>query len=249
MTVLFAALLGIVQGLTEFLPVSSSGHLLVARHIFNLPENMLMFDIILHLATLSAVVIVFRKKIFALIRNPFCKTNFNLLIATVITCAIVILFKDQIDRTFTYSVLPVTFMITAIVLFATTLVKPQNNNEIEYRTGIIIGIAQGIAVIPGISRSGSTISAALLTGAKREAAAEFSFLMSIPIIIASFLYEFLSSPADALVLEPIPLIFGFAVALIFGIIAIKLMLRLVKNIKLYWFSVYLVALSIVLTII
>ena len=246
MTVFTAILLGFIQGLTEFLPVSSSGHLMLAQHFFNMPDNMLMFDIILHIATLCAVVIVFRKKIIFLIRNPLCKTNYCLLIATAITCTIVILFKDQIDQTLTYKILPFTFMITAILLFATSLINPKNSGEVGYKTSIIAGIAQGIAVIPGISRSGSTIAASLFTGARREAAAEFAFLMSIPIIIASFLFELISSPASAISLDPVPLLFGFATALASGIFAIKFMLKIVKEIKLYWFSLYLVALSITL---
>ena len=241
-----AILLGLIQGLTEFLPISSSGHLLLAQRIFSMPTDMLMFDIILHLATLCAVVIVFRKKIWQLICHPFCKTNYCLLIATVITCTIVLLFKDQIDKTLTYKILPFTFMITAIVLFTTSLISPKNATEIGYKTGIIAGLTQGIAVIPGISRSGSTIAAALLTGTRRQDAAEFAFLMSIPIIIASFLFELISSPTSALSISPIPLSFGFITALISGILAIKFMLKIVKSIKLYWFSLYLVILSIIL---
>ena len=251
MTIFLAVLLGIIQGLTEFLPVSSSGHLLLVHHIFSLPNHTLLFDIILHIATLCAVLIIFRKKIWELVKNPLCKTNYCLLIATAITCTMVILFKDQIDKTLTYRVLPFTFLITAIILFTTTLITEKNqsgNNsgEVGYKTGIIAGIAQGIAVIPGISRSGSTIAASLFTGVKRQQAAEFAFLMSIPIILASFLFELISSPDDVLSVEPIPLLFGFAAALLSGIIAIKFMLKVVQNIKLYWFSAYLVVLSVIL---
>ena len=245
MTIWIAIILGLVQGITEFLPVSSSGHLLVMQRVFGLDDVPLLFDIMLHIATLCAVVIVFRKKIWQLIRNPFQKTNYCLIIATAITCAMVLIFKDWIDATMTYKVLPVTFLITAIVLFAVTFL-PKREGNVEYKTGFVAGIAQGIAVIPGISRSGSTIAASLATGVKREQAAEFAFLMSIPIIIASFLYEIVSSPESINSIPVLPLLFGFVAALISGIFAIKFMLKIVKNIKLYWFSIYLVVLSIVL---
>lgn len=248
-----AVFLGLLQGLTEFLPVSSSGHLMMAQRFFNMPENMLMFNIVLHLATLAAVVLVFRKKIWSLIRKPFCRTNLCLALATIITCVLVVLFKDVIDATMTYKVLPVTFMVTAIVLFLTTLAKvpPARKNSLahetqsKWKTAVAAGFAQGIAVIPGISRSGSTIAACLFTGEAREDAAEFSFLMSIPIIVASFLYELIGNTAPIAV-EILPLSLAFVAAFISGIIAIKIMLAVIRKVKLYWFSVYLVALSIIL---
>jgi undecaprenyl-diphosphatase len=254
MTIWLALLLGLTQGLTEFLPVSSSGHLLLFQRILRLPADMLLFDIILHIATLCAVIIVFRKKIWHLIKNPFCKTNIALLIATVITCTMVVLFKDTIDRAFTYRILPFTFMITAVVLFLTSFLsdkgtrhraedKAESNNT--YKTAVAAGFAQGLAVIPGISRSGSTIAAALFTGTRREDAAEFSFLLSITIIVASFLYEIISKPV-VLAVAPVPLVFAFLAAMVSGIFAIKFMLRIVKNIKLYWFSAYLCVLAVVL---
>lgn len=239
-------MLGLVQGLTEFLPVSSSGHLLMMQKLFGLKDVPLLFDIILHMATLFAVLIVFRKKILELIKKPFCKTNYCLLIATVISCAMVVIFNQLFDLTREYKILPITFLVTAIVLFAVTML-PKKEGEIEYKTGIAAGIAQGIAaVIPGVSRSGSTITASLATGVGREKAAEFAFLMSIPIIVASFVYELISSPEAISAVPLLPLCFGLAAALAAGIFAIKFMLKLVKNIKLYWFSIYLVIISVIL---
>lgn len=241
-----AFVLGLVQGVAEFLPISSSGHLLLFRRFFGVEADMLLFDIILHIATLCAVVLVFRKKIWQLVCKPFCKTNYCLIIATAITCVMVLIFKDWIDAAMTYRILPITFLITAIMLFAVTMI-PKKEGDVEYKTGIVAGLAQGIAVIPGISRSGSTIAASLYTGVKREEAAEFAFLMSIPIIIASFLFEIVSSGSHSLVaVPPLALIVGFITAFVSGIFAIKVMLKIVKNVKLYWFSVYLTILSIVL---
>ena len=246
MSILLALFLGIVQGITEFLPVSSSGHLILFQHLLDMPEDMLLFNIILHIATLLAVVIVFRKKIWMLVRRPFNKMNLLLIISTVITCTFVILFKDLIERTFTYKILPITFLVTAIVLFATTFIKPRER-EVGYKSAILVGFTQFIAVIPGISRSGTTISTMLFTGVKREAAAEFSFLMSIPIIIASFAYELLKVGSNPTI-EIIPTAVAFIAALASGIFAIKFMLSLIKRVKLHWFSLYLVILSVICTL-
>jgi len=247
MEIWVAIVLGLVQGLTEFLPVSSSGHLLLFQKLFAIEDSPLLFDIILHIATLTAVIIVFHKKIWQLIRKPFQKTTYCLLIATAITCAMVLVvhFAGWTDAMRNYKILPITFLITAIILFAVTFL-PKKENSVGYKTGIIAGIAQGIAVIPGISRSGATIAASLATGVKREEAAEFAFLMSIPIIIASFVFEIISSPGDIAVMSFWPIAFGFVAALLSGILAIKIMLKIVQKIKLYWFSVYLVVLSIIL---
>jgi len=248
MAIWVAIVLGLVQGLTEFLPVSSSGHLLLFQRFFGLDDSPLLFDIILHIATLCAVIVVFRKKIWQLIRNPFQKTNYCLLIATAITCTMVLVvhLAGWTDAMRDYRILPITFLVTAIVLFAVTMLPRKKEGSPGYKTGIIAGIAQGIAIIPGISRSGSTIAASLATGVKREEAAEFAFLMSIPIIVASFVFEIISSPGDIALMSFWPIAFGFIAALVSGIFAIKIMLKIVQKIKLYWFSIYLVILSVVL---
>ena len=254
LTIWIAIFLGLTQGLTEFLPVSSSGHLMLAERFFGIMESSLMFSLILHLATLCAVVIVFRKKIWELIKHPLNKTNYNIIIATIISCSLVLIFKDYIDRAFTFYILPFTFLITAIILlivsfFRTTPNITKDGTTVTYKTSIFAGIIQGIAVIPGISRSGATISAALATGTSREEAAEFSFLMSIPIIVASFTYELISSPESLGSIPFFPMLVAFLTAFVAGIFAIKIMLAVVKKIQLYWFSIYLTALSILLLII
>ena len=247
MAIWVAIVLGLVQGLTEFIPVSSSGHLLMMQRFFGIDDAPLLFDIILHVATLCAVIIVLRKKIWQLIKKPLCKTNYCLVIATAITCSMVLIANHfgWTDAMRNYKILPFTFLVTAIMLFVITML-PKQNDDVKYKTGIVAGIAQGIAIIPGISRSGATISASLATGVKREEAAEFAFLMSIPIIIASLVFELISSPGAIATISFWPLLFGFVFALVSGIFAIKIMLRIVKNVKLYWFSLYLVILSIVL---
>ena len=251
MSILLAIFLGIVQGLTEFLPVSSSGHLILFQHLFDMPDDMLLFNIILHVATLLAVMIVFRKKIFQLVRRPFNKMNLMLLISTAVTVTFVLLFKDFIDSTLHHRILPLTFLVTAIILFLTTFINTRvsKKENVGFKSALLVGFTQFIAVIPGISRSGTTISTLLVTGVKRETAAEFSFLMSIPIIIASFVYELLNVRGSGATLDVVPTIFAFIAALLSGIIAIKFMLRVIQRVKLHWFSLYLVILAVVCLII
>ena len=244
MSIFCALFLGIVQGLTEFLPVSSSGHLILFQHLFGLGGDMLLFDIILHVATLLAVVIVFRKTILDLIKKPFCKFNWCLVISTVITCTLVLVFKDAIDKTFTYAILPFSFLATAIILFLTTFIHAPKN-PVGFKSAMIVGLSQGIAVVPGLSRSGTTISALLLSGTEKTAAATYSFLMSIPIIVASLLLEILTIRGEGgvLNLDLIPTAVAFVAAFLSGILAIKFMLGIIKRVKLHWFSLYLVILA------
>ncbi|MCL2846198.1 MAG: undecaprenyl-diphosphate phosphatase [Firmicutes bacterium] len=243
MTIIVAIILGLVQGLTEFLPVSSSGHLILAQHIFGLDGDLLLFNIVLHIATLCAVLLVFWRKIWAMLKNPLQPKVYALLLATIITVTFVLLFRDFIERTFTASILPITFMITAIVLFATTFIK-RNEGEVKMRSAAATGLAQGLAVIPGFSRSGFTIATAMATGSGREAAAEFSFLMSIPIIIGALLFEVTGDGPITMGVDGLQLVLAFIVALVAGVFSIKFMLRIVRRIRLWYFSIYLIALAI-----
>jgi len=247
MTIWFAILLGLVQGVTEFIPVSSSGHLIFMRRFIDVPDehDFLLFDIILHVATLFAIMVVFRKKIWDLIRKPLNMTNLWLVVATSITVGMVLIFDfaGLIEFFRDYRILPFTFMITAIVLLVPSLL-PKRDGGVTWKTGVYTGVAQGVAVIPGISRSGATITAALASGTKREQAAEFVFIMAIPIIIASLVYELWRSPGSIGAVPVESYIFGFVASFVAGIFAIKIMLKLIKNVKLYWFSVYLFILSV-----
>jgi len=212
---------------------------------------MLLFNIILHLATLLAVVIVFRQKIWQLIRHPINKTNLYLVIATAVTVTFVLIFRDLIDRTFTARILPITFLITAILLFMTSFLNNKAvpvEGELTIKKSLLVGFTQFIAVIPGISRSGTTISTLLATRVDRQKAAEFSFLMSIPIIIASFVFELLHVDSGATI-DVLPTAVAFIAALVSGIFAIKFMLRVIQRVKLHWFSLYLVILAILCFII
>ncbi len=239
-----AVFLGLVQGLAEFLPISSSGHLLLFGHLFGIKEGGLLFNIILHIGTLLAVVIVYYKQIWELVKKPFCKYNLLLALATVITCGFVLLFKDAIDSMIDISILPFSFIVTGVVLLLPSIIKPKQNNKSWLHAGIQ-GLMQGIAVVPGFSRSGFTIVSGQLAGMQRREAADFSFLMSIPIIIASLLFEIISGG----VVVNIGIgnfILAFLTAFVSGIIAIKFMLVIIKKVKLYWFSIYLFILGVFL---
>ena len=187
-----AIILGLVQGLTEFLPVSSSGHLVFLQRVLGIQEGGLFFNIILHLGTLVAVCVVFWRDILELFKKPF-KTLGYLVIASIPAAVIGLLLEDVIDgmsNEFKYIgiILAVFFLITASVLFVTEIVAKKRENVLPlcWRTVLPMGFAQAIAVLPGISRSGSTICAGMLAGGKREEVAKFSFLMSIPVILGSF---------------------------------------------------------------
>lgn len=250
-------ILGIIQGLTEFLPVSSSGHLLLFYEIFGIKGDTILLSIIFHIATLLAVVIYYRKEIIKLIKNPFCKTNIKLVITTIFTVIVYLLFRPLIDKTFNGEYLFIFFILTAVILYISDYVAEKNvilkrqinmpinynitNLPITYKQAIIIGISQGLACIPGISRSGTTIATARIMGIDNSSTT-YSFLMSIPIIIGSLILNIIeggSIGGESI----LGLSLGFIVAFIVGILAIKLMISLVKRCKLIYFSYYLLILS------
>lgn len=239
--------LGIIQGLTEFLPVSSSGHLVLFGNLFGIEES-LFISILLHVATLLSIVVVFYKDIWQMIRHPFSKQTTMLVVATIPTCLIVLVLMPIIKQSFAGGLLPICFLISAILLLVSEqLSKKKEKKEMTYKTAFIMGIAQGFAVFPGISRSGSTISAGLLSGGEKESVAKFSFLMSIPIIFLSLIMEVYEIATGSLKLQIqiMPTILAFVSAFVVGIFAIKLMIKLTVKSSLKWFSLYLVIISIV----
>lgn len=254
MSFLIVIIIGLVQGIAEFLPISSSGHLVVIYDIFNITNNTLILSIIMHLATLFAVIIVYSNDIWLLIKNPFCKTNKLLVTATIPTVIIVLIFEKFIDSAFGGDFVIIGFLITAIVLVISEYIGSKKKTyesdildiKMNYRQACIIGVAQGIACVPGISRSGSTIATALMVGVNKEDATRFSFLMSIPIIVASFLYELLKIKEATFDFGVLELSVGFIVAFLCGLFAIKFMIQFIKKKKLYWFSIYLIIISLIL---
>ena len=246
----FIVILAIVQGLTEFLPVSSSGHLVLLNKFFGIENDFLLLSVILHLATLFSVVWVLRKEVWEIVKRPFGDTGKKLIIATIPTILMVLIFKAFIDSAFSGAYLPICFLLTAIIIVISEYLnktKKTQDKSITKKTALFMGIAQGVAVLPGISRSGSTICAGLASGKDRKEVAHFSFLMSIPIIFASLVYEVYEYviSGQGLTLAVYELIVGFVVAFITGIFAVKFMLKIVEKYSLIYFAIYLVLVSIV----
>ncbi len=237
--------MGLLQGLTEFLPVSSSGHLVLLSQIFNVEES-LFLSVLLHIATLLSIVVVFYKDIWQLIRHPFSQKTISLVLATIPTCVIVLIILPLVKSSFGGALLPYCFLLSALLLFVTEILsKRKVGSGISNKTAVIMGIAQGFAVFPGISRSGTTISAGFLAGGDKKEVTKFSFLMSIPIILLSMIMEIYEIFTGSVSLDfpPFAIVISFLVAFISGIFAIKFMMKLTeKGFK--WFSIYLLLLGI-----
>lgn len=261
-----AILLGLIQGLTEFLPVSSSGHLVLLQRLFGL-DGGLFIPIILHLGTLVAVCTVFFKDIIALFKKPF-KTLFLLVLASIPAAAAGLFAGDYIEEVilngkYAAIILAILFFLTATVLFATETFSKKRSKAadgvgikeygVSLRTAIPMGFAQAVAVLPAISRSGSTICAGTLAGGRSEEVAKFSFLMSVPVILGSFvvdlakgLYEgsIQQTFAEGGVTFGLAVAVGFIVSALVGLFAIKVMLKAIKKANYKWFSLYLVVLAV-----
>lgn len=263
MTLLEGAALGLLQGFAEFLPVSSSGHLAVAKRLFGLGDLPILFDVILHVATLAAVVIVFRKRIgglfAALWRWLTRKTRVEdrddlrfivaVLVGTVLTGAIG-LGIDKLHPAENLKLVSAGFIATAAILvvserLAARVATKGAGRAPGLREGLIVGIAQGIGVLPGVSRSGITISASLGAGIDRGKAGEFSFILSIPAVLGAFLLELKDAGALLEGANIPPVALGFIVAFASGLVAIKLLMGLIKRARLSWFAAYLVPLGII----
>ncbi len=258
MGLLEAIILGIVQGLTEFLPVSSSGHLELVKALFGeslVAEESLLFTIILHGATALSTVVVFRKDIADLFRGLFkfqwnAETKYVAFIALSMIPVFIVgmLFRHEIEAMFTGNLILVggSLMFTAALLYSTTRI-PDYQGELTAKRVILIGIAQAVAVLPGVSRSGSTISVALLSGVGRDKAARFSFLMVLPVIFGAMILQakdFVEEGATR-ELEITTLAAGFVAAFLAGILACSWMIKIVKRSKLDYFAYYCAAVGII----
>ena len=244
-----AILLGLVQGIAEFLPISSSGHLALFQRLFGIQEATLGFDVLLHVGTLIPVCVVYAKEIWALVKKPFQKLTLMLVIGTLPAVAAALILGDTIEALFSSMLfLGVGFAVTAVVLLLADFLPSghKEEREITWLDALLIGCAQGVAVAPAISRSGSTISASLLRGLKRETAARFSFLLSIPAILGAAVLQVKDMLSGGAVFGGIPtlcLVMGFLAAMLSGYLAIQFMLRLIQKAKLRYFSIYLFALA------
>lgn len=248
MTWFEALILGLLQGLTEFLPVSSSGHLELGSALFGLQEDNLTFSIIVHGATFLSVLVVFRYDILQLITgllrfrwNDETKFVFLLVISAIPVGIVGVVFKTEIEALFSGNILFVGIMllITSLLLLLTQLAPPKKK-EVNIGSAIIIGLAQTLAILPGISRSGATISTALYLGIDREKATRFSFLMVlIPIFGASFFEVMeLAAAAEPSATATSSLLTGAMAAFLSGLLACSWMLKIVRRGKLAYFSIY-----------
>ena len=241
-------ILGLVQGLTEFLPVSSSGHLVIFRELLGAeaPSD-LVFEITVHVATALATIVVFRKQILDLLQGLF-KFKYNeqtdfiaKLVVSMIPVAIVgFFFKDKVEELFSsLLVVGCALMVTALLLFLSDRVKARKEGkEITFGQALVMGLGQAVAVIPGLSRSGTTISAGLLSGASRNKVAEFSFLMVLVPILGEAFLDLVGGDLAASSISIAPLLLGFVAAFFSGLFACKAMIALVKKAGLKWFALY-----------
>ncbi|MBO7381019.1 MAG: undecaprenyl-diphosphate phosphatase [Neisseriaceae bacterium] len=257
-----ALILGIIQGLTEYLPVSSSGHLAIGASLFGIDgsEN-LAFTVAVHVATvLSTLVILWReiswifKGLFKFENNAETQYVINILISMIPIGIVGLFFKDYVEQIFGSGLLIVgcCLLMTAALLIFSFYAKPRIKDTISKKDAFIIGMAQALAVLPGLSRSGSTIATGLLLGNKKERLAQFSFLMVIPPILGEALLDIIKAMKGQEVfggIEPLPLIVGFIAAFISGCLACKLMISIVKRGKLVYFGIYCAIVGVALIVI
>ncbi|GAA4275365.1 undecaprenyl-diphosphate phosphatase [Aquimarina mytili] len=249
MEIFDAIILGIVQGLTEFLPVSSSGHLELGKAILgdnSIPEESLLFTVVLHFATALSTIVVFRKDIWTIIRGLLQfknneETHFSLkIIISMIPAVIVgLFFEEQLEQLFGGNIMFVGFMliITAALLWFADKAK-STRKPVSFSNAFVIGVAQAIAMLPGISRSGATISTSVLLGNDKTKAARFSFLMVIPLIFGKIAKDILSGDLSFSSENTVPIAIGFVAAFISGLFACTWMISLVKKSKLTYFALY-----------
>ncbi|PIU44881.1 MAG: undecaprenyl-diphosphate phosphatase [Ignavibacteriales bacterium CG07_land_8_20_14_0_80_59_12] len=265
MSILNSILLGILQGLTEFLPVSSSGHLVLAESLLGIRiRGDIAFEVFLHLGTLFSIVTLYRKELLLMtesvahtIGSPFTfaehyrkdehlRLAWYIVLATIPAVVAGLLFEHQIEATFSDPKLVADMLlITGIILFLTRFARPRVEGNPRAARSFLIGIGQAVAMLPGISRSGSTISAALYLGVGREEAARFSFLLAVPVIAGAALLKSKELYASHTTLTDIlPLLTGGVTAYVVGLAAIKLLLGVVRKGKLSWFAAYCIAVGI-----
>ncbi len=284
MTVFEGIILGVLQGIAEFLPISSSGHLRLVQNLMGLEEIPLLFDVFLHLATLCAVILYFRREIWNLLcafgKLFVSKKNFTqeklekqksdssyilaIILATIITGVIGLFTSKLLDSNkISIKIICAGFIITAVLLILSSLIekkhlsKSQKNSSakeiqaqreksvpIKWWQSLIIGFAQGIGTLPGISRSGSTIAGALFCGVNRQNVGEFSFIVSIPAILGAFILELKDLAEVSSSIGAAPIIAGCAAAAASGYIALTWLMKLIKKGRLEWFAAYLIPLGI-----
>ena len=249
MSELDALLLGIIQGLTEFLPVSSSGHLELGKAILgdtSLPSESLLFTVVVHFATALSTIVVYRKDILDILKGLFqfkwnddLKFSLKIILSMIPAAVVGVLFDEEIEALFNGNILFVGFMliVTALLLWLADKAK-DTNKIVSFPNALTIGISQAIAILPGISRSGATISTAVLLGIDKTKAARFSFLMVVPLILGKIAKDIMSGDITTTSSNNLVLIIGFTSAFVAGLVACTWMIKLVKKSKLSYFAIY-----------
>ena len=254
MEVIDAIILGILQGLTEFLPVSSSGHLELGKALLgdnSMPEESLLFTVVLHFATALSTIVVFRKEVMEILKGLFQfkwneETQFSLKIIVSMVPAVLVglLFEEQLESFFGGNIRFVGFMllITAVLLYLADKAK-DTDKKVTFGKAFIVGVSQAIAILPGISRSGATISTSVLLGVDKTRAARFSFLMVVPLIIGKMGKDILGGELNLQGGQALAMGAGFVAAFIAGLFACTWMIQLVRKSKLTYFAIYCVAIG------
>ncbi|MDR1470769.1 MAG: undecaprenyl-diphosphate phosphatase [Spirochaetaceae bacterium] len=253
MTVIQAIVLGAVQGITEFLPVSSSGHLVLLQRLLKIDEPPLLFDTMVHVGTLGAVVIVLWEEVLALLKKPWQKQTLLLVIATLPTVGAALLFNDVIEAAFRGgALLGPAFLFTAVALTVAELLpiragappEKRPREKMNLLDAVVIGVCQSVAILPAVSRSGLTLSGSLLRNIDREDAARFSFLLSIPAILGALVLQLAGFSDGVSETGGLSLAVGTLTAFLSGLLAIRLMLKIVREKRLFGFAAYTAVLGI-----
>ncbi|MFA6601167.1 MAG: undecaprenyl-diphosphate phosphatase [Candidatus Omnitrophota bacterium] len=266
MTILQAFILGFFQGLTEFLPVSSSGHLVLIQNFFNLSKGMIAFDVAVHWGTLLAVLVYFFKDIARIVRDTFlffvklpfrrslektfqehprALTGCFVLVSTVATGMMALAFREVFEKMFSSLIyVGIGWFLTGVFLLLSARFQHgvRGLQEMNHQDAFVIGLSQGIAIIPGVSRSGATILGGMMLGLDREAAARFSFLVGIPAILGAGILE-MGNAVRMFTESPAVLVTGVLTSALVGFVSIIFLLRLVRSGKFYWFGFYCIALA------
>ena len=242
--------LGLIQGLTEFLPISSSGHLVLFQKLFDVKKGVMTFDVAVHLATLLSVVWIFREDVIHMIKKPFSKLTLLVVVGTIPAGIIGIVFKDAIEKIFeSGATLGLEFILTGIILWFAETIRSKNKglDKTTYFDATVVGVAQAIAILPAISRSGLTLAGALMRGLNREFALKLSFLISMPAILGAAVFDLKDmlkpEAAAAASLDLWPLLIGMVTAAVSGYFAVKFMLKIFSKTSLKLFSYYVFALG------
>ena len=234
--------LAIIQGITEFLPISSSGHIVLFENLFGNSSNDIVLEVFLHFGTLFSILIFFKKDILDLIKGTLRRDSnsisfcIQVATATIPVIVIVLLFGDAIKSIFTVNILLYTYLINAIILFATKD-KRSDKKQLSLVAVIIIGLAQTIALFPGVSRAGITICTGLLLGYNQKAVARFSFFMAIPALLGAVLFES-DNIISAVSVGYMPMMLGFLFSMFTGLLALKILFQILENQKMWYFSYY-----------